>query len=723
METFLQQLIEILTTLPASLFFHLGLAAFLIAALQPALIAAKLDGNPAGVRLGIGISLLILGQITLIAGGGFGWQHLTDPHALLPILDRLIFTFSLLWIGWMWAYPYRKPAADAACGIASILLLILFAISLTYWGAQGASTAFNQSWLDLLWAGISLAGIVGLSIPLAIRKPAGWYLGFVAQGLLAVGILAHLYLPPSGGDLSGFMRLAQLAAFPLLLVLPYRGRLSRPVPVRPPGAPLPRTPERRRFSTDGKTLRAFLSLASETDPGQLGAAITRLIGHVMVADLCYLSAPPDRSESITLEVGYDLIREAVLSGASIPTQGMPELTTAIQHGKPLRLSSEVEIPRDLKCLGEHLNLADTGNLFFMPLLDKDSTPVGGLLLLSPYSHRIWTLEDQTYLHPVSAVLTHIIERVQNTALLQNELTGAHDEMQQALANTFASAIQPGGQAEDLPTAIEPLPPSPQPDLETLLAIQQEYQDIINRLQTENIHLHEIAAHASSSRREWGPGEDWHMEKDLHQALDQVARLQNALDEAQGRIQLLEGTAHIPRPEDSKPELSLQEVDLLAVIDQTVAEFSREFREKGLNLLVNIPESLPTIQADPGCLQEVIRFFVANASQVSPLGGTISLEIQAQQKDGEPPFVGLRVKDSGGGIPTEDLPRFFACLFSAQVKDIQIQGFGASIQELAEVRALVEAHAGHLWVDTENGKSTTFHFTLPIHQSTPQVHPA
>jgi signal transduction histidine kinase len=723
MEPIFQQTVEILTTLPVSLYFHLGLAAFLLSALQPAFISGKLEGNPAGNRLVIGLSLLLLGQVILFLASGLAWQNLAGTHLLLPLLDRLVFSLSLLWTGWMWAYPYRRAAADAACMIASVLLLILFAISLAYGSAQDASLPFNRSWLDTLWVGLALAGAVGLAIPLFIRRPAGWLLGLFTQGLLAAGILAHLYLDPASAGLSGSLRLAQLACFPLILILPYRGRLSRPVPLKPSASHPARIPERRRFSTDGKTLRAFLSLATEVDPDQLGTAITRMIAHVMVADLCYLASQPDRRGSITLEAGYDLIREAVLPGASLQTQGLPELGAAIQHGRPIRLSSDVELPPDLKYLGEQLKLAETGNLLYVPLFGSADTSeagplggplsslLGGVILLSPYSHRTWTLDDQTYLNPVSSSLTNIIERVRNTALLQHELSRAHIEMKDALANTLAAAPQSAGLPADLPVDLQILTPSPEPDLETLLAIQQEYQDIINRLQAENIHLQEVAAHTHNNRRDWGAGEDWQLEKDLYQALDQVARLQTALEDAQGRIDLLEEGPKSAGEVSSRLELPMQEVDLLEIVDQASAGFSAELREKDLTLLVDLEDNLPLLQANPEALKQVLHYFIANASQVSSPGGTMALKIFIEHKNIPPSMVCIQVQDSGGGIPEEALPRLYASLYHPQ--EVQIPGLGSASYPLCNIRAVVEAHNGYLRIDTEAGTSTTFTVLLPV----------
>jgi signal transduction histidine kinase len=87
-----------------------------------------------------------------------------------------------------------------------------------------------------------------------------------------------------------------------------------------------------------------------------------------------------------------------------------------------------------------------------------------------------------------------------------------------------------------------------------------------------------------------------------------------------------------------------------------------------------------------------------------------LSAQVETKDNEPPYVLIQVSDSGGGIPTEDIPRVFSRLY--RTDNGLIQGVGDSGVGLSIVKSLVEAHGGRIWVDSIMGKGATFSVLLP-----------
>jgi two-component system phosphate regulon sensor histidine kinase PhoR len=75
------------------------------------------------------------------------------------------------------------------------------------------------------------------------------------------------------------------------------------------------------------------------------------------------------------------------------------------------------------------------------------------------------------------------------------------------------------------------------------------------------------------------------------------------------------------------------------------------------------------------------------------------------------FVIFCVKDTGVGIPDEDLDRIFERFYKAdRARSSGGTGLGLSIS-----RHLVEAHQGKIWVESEQGKGSSFFFSLPIHR--------
>jgi hypothetical protein len=81
---------------------------------------------------------------------------------------------------------------------------------------------FNGSLPDILWASFSLLLALSGGLVLLVRRPAGFEFGLAQFALLSLGLGLHLLVPLPQGNYPGAVRLAQLAAFPLLLTLPFR---------------------------------------------------------------------------------------------------------------------------------------------------------------------------------------------------------------------------------------------------------------------------------------------------------------------------------------------------------------------------------------------------------------------------------------------------------------------------------------------------------------------
>jgi two-component system sensor histidine kinase VicK len=129
--------------------------------------------------------------------------------------------------------------------------------------------------------------------------------------------------------------------------------------------------------------------------------------------------------------------------------------------------------------------------------------------------------------------------------------------------------------------------------------------------------------------------------------------------------------------------------------------------------------LPILHADPECVHQIMVNLLSNACKASPEGGEIRLRAQIHSKprdglDVATPFLLVSVTDSGGGIAPEDVPRAFDRFYRADHP--LIAGLGETGVGLAVVKAMVEAHQGRVWVESEIGKGSTFSFALPLTQN-------
>ena len=123
-------------------------------------------------------------------------------------------------------------------------------------------------------------------------------------------------------------------------------------------------------------------------------------------------------------------------------------------------------------------------------------------------------------------------------------------------------------------------------------------------------------------------------------------------------------------------------------------------EKSMSLVVSVAEEL-SVFADSGRVLQVLSNLVGNAIKFTPAGGHITISAH-----GITSGIQIDVEDTGSGIAPEQLPHIFGVFWQADPGDRRGIGLGLTIS-----KAIVEAHGGRLWVESEVGRGTTCHFTL------------
>ena len=398
-----------------------------------------------------------------------------------------------------------------------------------------------------------------------------------------------------------------------------------------------------------------------------------------------------------------------MEGAEIDREAVPLLANAIQRGHPLRLpASSTSV--DLKGLGQAINLSNPGNLLNIPVLSPKGGPLGSVLLLAPYSYRMWSAEDQIYLSNASSLFSPILERSQRAAALETErersLQEAHNVMERA-AESKKKYEQMAAELEAQRGKMT------QSKLQTIM--QEEAQNTIEQLKAENYRLR----HAGSLP---ATGDD-QMERELQQALAEMANMQTALADANSKILELEKRPAMPGTseqaqdliqntnlETSKAELKPQSFDLNLIIDDVMAITSTQIREKNITLRLDLTSNAPRIQTDREALQQILIRLLQNATAATQPEGNIALRVQIQD-EADNHFLFIQVADNGVGIASEDIPRVFARHGLAEhslIKGVGDTGVGLSI-----AKALVEAQNGRIWVETKAGVGTTFSVMVPV----------
>lgn len=775
---FFNQILTILVTSPGNLIYHLVLVFSAAVALSAAFSQWRTTEFPQSKRMVTGLSLLLAAQLAQFIVSGLVWQGVVEPSVVLPPLDRAVVLLSVIWAAWLWAFPEPQRSADLGAIILSAADGIGLVLAVLVRSQEASPIPYNNDLASSAWA-IGILAVAILGIVLLLRRRAnGWQNGLAFLGLILIGEILALIFSAAGDNYSGAVRLMTMAAYPLLMTLPQRfptpAATARPTTLRPAAGATSGTdgasgegnlPERRRYSTDPKTLHALLNLAAELDGDKINGDIARAIAQAMLADLCFIIYLDDDKKSMAIATGYDLIREEHSDGVALNKDAIPLLANAIQRGRPLRLPAS-STSSDLKGLGDALGLSSAGHLLNVPIASEKRGPLGSILMLSPYSNRLWNADDQAFLSNIATSFVPIVERGQRISAIENARQQAESELDQLRA----SEQNLRGQLEELKADTHKH--AEQADrLVALMAVHEEVSHRLVALERENEDLRGGAPAITVAA-----AESEYLEKELRLSLQEVARLQNSLAESNMKIlemekmgapgasgqqtemiasisqelrqpmssivgytdlllgesvgilgalqrkfierikasterigSLVEDLIQITTIEAGLAAMKPEAIDLNLIIDNAMAYTSSQMRERNIALRINIAKSLGPIYADREALQQVLIHLLQNAGAASPVEGEVTLKVGTEKHEGRS-FVLIQVADTGGGIPSEDLPRVFSRLYRAD--NVLIQGVGDTGVGLSIAKALTEAQGGRIWVEPEMGVGSTFSVLLP-----------
>jgi hypothetical protein len=470
MNDFFQQVFTLLTTNPGNLVYNLVLAFSVVAAGIGTINQWRSSSDSqAGIiarRVLLGLSMLLVIRLGLFVAAGLAWQRLINAELFLPLASRGADLLSLLVIIWLWVFPEPSWPADLATIILAIVILGVTVLGVNLVINQGAVEVVNGSPLDQYahWGGLILAGL-GILL-LIIRRPLAWPIGVVMIAILGVGAAIQILLP-GAGDYPGAVRLSQIIVYPLLLVLPSRIAVlhaGETTSNAGAGEPLPTAADQADL-VDPVVQGLVMDWVMVDDPRQAGEMLGSRLAQLLQADLCLFLWPPNSTRQISQRYGYDLIHQLAIPDILFDAEKLPIISLAFDQGHALRLPGNSKVP-DLISLAEALDLKRTGSLLSVPVLDEAGQPMLQAALLSPFSGKRWTAEDQSQLAAIVGPLAHILQHNRQIADIQDELMASRqaltsaEERVEKVENDRSSLMDmitilqqnPGGSASELPPA-------------------------------------------------------------------------------------------------------------------------------------------------------------------------------------------------------------------------------------------------------------------------------
>jgi signal transduction histidine kinase len=205
------------------------------------------------------------------------------------------------------------------------------------------------------------------------------------------------------------------------------------------------------------------------------------------------------------------------------------------------------------------------------------------------------------------------------------------------------------------------------------------------------------------------------DQDKQFTAEQLSLLDTAGDSARRMLELINDILDLSKFEAGNMSLDKQKIGLSIILDTVCREMELQFKQKNIALVKHYGEKLPDVVVDAEKVAQVTMNLLSNAMKFTKGGGSVtvasSVETEPASAAGpEKTFVKVSIMDTGVGIPAEEIPQLFERykqVSSAKRTKQKGTGLGLSICKL-----IVQSHGGKMGVESEVGKHTTFHFTLP-----------
>ena len=184
-------------------------------------------------------------------------------------------------------------------------------------------------------------------------------------------------------------------------------------------------------------------------------------------------------------------------------------------------------------------------------------------------------------------------------------------------------------------------------------------------------------------------------------------VKKAFSSAERMLTIVNDLLNVVKIEEGRYVYRKTPINFEDLVKSKIEFFEEKIKEKQIQFEFRIlSKKLPKVKVDPEKIGLVIENLLDNAIRYNLIGGTITISLDL--KNGEIEF---SIKDSGIGIPENEKSNIFQKFFRASnaiKKEPEGSGLGLFV-----AKNIVEAHGGKIWFESEEGRGTTFYFTIPI----------
>ena len=177
------------------------------------------------------------------------------------------------------------------------------------------------------------------------------------------------------------------------------------------------------------------------------------------------------------------------------------------------------------------------------------------------------------------------------------------------------------------------------------------------------------------------------------------------------LTLVNDMLDLSRIESGKMSVHCTQFDLKDLMEELNPVVLPLIKKKRQKFTIDIPDDIPSVYADRFKVRQIILNLLDNASKFTPPEGKIEVNCRLKREADARKVLLISISDTGIGIKPEDQELIFAPF--RQVDGSPSRQFEGTGLGLAICKRLVEMHGGKIWVESQQGKGSTFHFTLPL----------
>jgi two-component system sensor histidine kinase VicK len=177
------------------------------------------------------------------------------------------------------------------------------------------------------------------------------------------------------------------------------------------------------------------------------------------------------------------------------------------------------------------------------------------------------------------------------------------------------------------------------------------------------------------------------------------------NEADRMTRLVNNLLELSRLDNRETRWDIRPMDPGDILKEVITKMNVNIKRKGQTLKVSVPEKSPEVFVDKDKIEQVFQNILSNAYKYTPEGGKIFVDLKHADKT-----VKITFKDTGIGIPKEDLPRIFERFY--RVDKTRSREMGGTGLGLSIAHEIIQAHDGEINIDSEPGRGTCVTIRLP-----------